>query len=149
MNLHTWCFVSIAFILSELVTNSAAFVVAMKYHQGANTQLNMANKSVNTTVNKPFCIVVDAEIHPDRIDEFLKVMEEDAAGSRAEPGCIRFDVVQNMEQKNKFMFYEVYKDTEAVDFHKKQPHFKLWTDFKESGGVVKSVSHKCDGIFMS
>lgn len=47
------------------------------------------------------------------------------------------------------MFYEVYKDAEAVAFHKEQPHFALWTKFKESGGVVSSVSHKLDGIFMT
>lgn len=149
MNPHIWLLFSIFLSISELVTESAAFGVT-NYCSGTKPQLNMANESIpNTNEHKPFCIVVDAEIHPDHIGEFLKVMEEDAAGSRAEPGCIRFDVVQNMEQKNKFMFYEVYKDTEAVDFHKKQPHFKLWTDFKESGGVIKSVSHKCDGIFMS
>lgn len=69
--------------------------------------------------------------------------------SRNEPGCIRFDVIRDKEQSNKFYFYEVYKDDEAVAFHKEQDHFALWTNFKESGGVIKSVSHKADGIFMS
>lgn len=40
--------------------------------------------------SKPFAIVVDAEIVPDRRDEFLDIIEKDAVGSRAEPGCIRF-----------------------------------------------------------
>lgn len=69
--------------------------------------------------------------------------------SRNEPGCLRFDVIRDKEQSNKFYFYEVYKDDEAVAFHKEQDHFALWTNFKESGGVIKSVSHKADGIFMS
>lgn len=33
-------------------------------------------------------IVVDAEIEPDRVEEFLKVIEEDTIGSRKEPGCL-------------------------------------------------------------
>ena len=59
------------------------------------------------------------------------------------------DVIQDQGNPNKFMFYEVYTDLDAVLFHKEQPHFALWTDFKASGGVVSSVSHKCDGLFMS
>ena len=85
-------------------------------------------------------IVVDAEIEPSRVDEFLKVIEADAVGSRAEPGCLRFDVLRASETR--FFFYEAYESAEAVDVHKAQPHFKLWSDFKASGGVVSSVSSK-------
>lgn len=85
-------------------------------------------------------IVVDAEIEPDRVEEFLKVIEEDAKGSREEPGCLRFDVIRASDTR--FFFYEAYVDAAAVDTHKAQPHFKLWSDFKESGGVVSSVSSK-------
>ena len=58
-------------------------------------------------------------------------------------------MIQNQENPCKFFFYEMYVDLDAVKFHKEQPHFALWTNFKESGGVVSSVSHKCDGIFIS
>ena len=93
-----------------------------------------------TTHPKAIGIVVDAEIDPARVDEFLEVMEADAKGSRDEPGCLRFDVLRASE--NRFFFYEVYVDADAVDVHKAQPHFKLWSDFKASGGVIKSVSTK-------
>eukprot|EP00979_Chaetoceros_neogracilis_P010024 scaffold2353_cov164-Chaetoceros_neogracile.AAC.4 len=83
------------------------------------------------------------------MEEFLDVMERDAVGSREEPGCLRFDVIQDQSNPCKFFFYEVYIDIDAVLFHKEQTHFALWTDFKASGGVVANTSHKCDGIFMS
>eukprot|EP00587_Corethron_hystrix_P011605 CAMPEP_0113313272 /NCGR_PEP_ID=MMETSP0010_2-20120614/9763_1 /TAXON_ID=216773 ORGANISM="Corethron hystrix, Strain 308" /NCGR_SAMPLE_ID=MMETSP0010_2 /ASSEMBLY_ACC=CAM_ASM_000155 /LENGTH=109 /DNA_ID=CAMNT_0000169253 /DNA_START=190 /DNA_END=519 /DNA_ORIENTATION=+ /assembly_acc=CAM_ASM_000155 len=109
----------------------------------------MSKAASSTAINsKPFGIVVEADIKADRIDEFLELIEKDAIGSRAEPGCLRFDVLRSKEDPNKFYFYELYKDDEAVAFHKDQPHFALWTDFKASGGVVKSVSHKADGIFL-
>jgi hypothetical protein len=38
----------------------------------------------------PICIVVEAEIKEDRMEEFLDMIEKNAVGSRAEPGCIRF-----------------------------------------------------------
>ena len=86
-------------------------------------------------------IVVDAEIKPDRVEEFLKVIEADAKGSRDEPGCLRFDVLRDNDNPNRFFFYEAYESMEAVDVHKSMPHFALWTDFKASGGCT-SVSSK-------
>ena len=59
-----------------------------------------------------------------------KAIEIDAIGSRTEPGCLRFDVLQDKSDPNKFVFYEVYKDADAINVHKSMPHFKAWTDFK-------------------
>jgi autoinducer 2-degrading protein len=97
----------------------------------------------------PFVIVVEANIDINRMDEFLKIIEVDAVGSRNEPGCLRFDVVQSQEDPAKFFFYEMYTNSEAVAFHKLQPHYLPWTQFKDSGGVIKSVSHKTHGLFVS
>eukprot|EP00574_Skeletonema_japonicum_P005906 CAMPEP_0201714242 /NCGR_PEP_ID=MMETSP0593-20130828/810_1 /ASSEMBLY_ACC=CAM_ASM_000672 /TAXON_ID=267983 /ORGANISM="Skeletonema japonicum, Strain CCMP2506" /LENGTH=98 /DNA_ID=CAMNT_0048203507 /DNA_START=153 /DNA_END=449 /DNA_ORIENTATION=- len=97
----------------------------------------------------PICIVVEAEIKEDRMDDFLDMIEKNAVGSRAEPGCIRFDVLQAADQENKFFFYEVYEDAAAIDFHKTQPHYAAWGTFKESGGTLSSVSKKASGKFMT
>ena len=71
-------------------------------------------------MSSPVAIVVDAEIEPGRVDEFLKVIEADVKGSREEEGCLRFDVVRASETR--FFFYEAYVDADAVDVHKAQPH---------------------------
>ena len=75
-------------------------------------------------------VLVEVEVKPERLDEFLEVMRQDAVGSRTEPGCLRFDVMQDQENPCKFVFYEVYKNAEAAAAHRDYPHFKLWTDFK-------------------
>ena len=41
----------------------------------------------------PICIVVEAEIKEDRMDDFLSMIEKNAVGSREEPGCIRFGML--------------------------------------------------------
>jgi len=35
---------------------------------------------------------------------------------------------------------------EAFTFHKTTPHFKLWTDFKNSGGVISQSAEMYDAI---
>ena len=55
--------------------------------------LTRAISSQSTTSSlsaMPICIVVEAEIKEDRMDDFLDMIEKNAIGSRAEPGCIRF-----------------------------------------------------------
>jgi len=97
----------------------------------------------------PVALVVNVEIKKDRLVEFLKVIEQDAIGSREREngGCLRFDVHRDQTNESKFIFYEVYKDDAAIEFHKSTPHFKLWTDFKESGGVAAISLTKTDAIF--
>lgn len=58
------------------------------------------------------------------------------------------DVLRSQDDPNKFIFYELYADMDAVDYHKNQPHYQAWADFKESGGTVSSVSLKNDGDFV-
>jgi hypothetical protein len=55
--------------------------------------LTSSSRSYSSTalkMSKPFSVIVEAEIQPDRMDEFLKMIEHNAINSRKEPGCLRF-----------------------------------------------------------
>lgn len=103
----------------------------------------------------PTVLIVTVEIDPERIDEFLKVIEADAEGSRLEKmdgenlSCFRFDVLRDQGQANKFTFYEAYSSEAAIEYHKAQPHFAPWVAFKQSGGVLSQVVSFTEGIFYS
>ena len=43
----------------------------------------------------------------------------------------------------------IQDDADAVAHHKAQPHFDLWTKFKETEGINQSVSKKAYGEFMT
>jgi (4S)-4-hydroxy-5-phosphonooxypentane-2,3-dione isomerase len=98
----------------------------------------------------PFAIVVQAEIVPERLDEFLHLIEHNAIQSRQEPECIRFDVIRSHEQSNLFFFYEIYTNNHsAMDHHKSQSHYQAWANFKASGGTISSTTYKTDGLFLT
>jgi autoinducer 2-degrading protein len=44
--------------------------------------------------------------------------------SRQEPGCLRFDVHQSIEEPRRFFAYEEYRDQAASDSHQKTTHFQ-------------------------
>ena len=115
------------------------------------TVISRVSRLKMSTSNSPYPIslIVSVEIKSDKVADFLKVIEEDAIGSREREngGCLRFDVHRDQANDSKFIFYEVYKDESAILFHKNTEHFKLWTDFKASGGVVSQSVIKNDAIF--
>merc|ERR1712216_879341 len=87
-------------------------------------------------------VVVTVDIKPDRVDDFLKAMEMDVTESRirnSDPGCLRFDLLRDRDDPNKFIFYEAYVDDDAAAFHKTTKHYKAWADFKGTGGVANQT----------
>jgi quinol monooxygenase YgiN len=76
-----------------------------------------------------FALVVSLKVKPERRDEFLKAVEEDGRGSREdEPGCLRFDVLQDNADPDHYYFYEIYRDEAAFDAHKRTPHYARWRE---------------------
>jgi len=72
-------------------------------------------------------IWVKARIKPAQRQRFLEAIEADALGSeRDEPGCHRFNVLQDEQDPNVYYFYEVYKDQAALEAHRAMPHYAVW-----------------------
>lgn len=67
--------------------------------------------------------LVEINVWPDKIDEFLDVFRANHLGAVQEPGNLRFDVLQDALEPTKFFIYEAYSDEEAVLAHKKTSHY--------------------------
>jgi quinol monooxygenase YgiN len=62
-------------------------------------------------------------------DRFVEEIVADARGSTTnEPGCLRFDVVQDPNDPDRVWLYEVYRDEAAFQAHTQTPHFIRWRD---------------------
>ena len=72
---------------------------------------------------------VTVQVKPEHVAEFLEVIRYDAEHSENdEPGCLRFDVIQDKDDPNRFYFYEVYRDEAALEAHRQMPHFKHYVE---------------------
>jgi autoinducer 2-degrading protein len=67
--------------------------------------------------------LVEINIKPERVDEFMDVFRANHEGSIKEPGNLRFDVLQDPELATRFFIYEAYQNDEAVLAHKQTPHY--------------------------
>jgi autoinducer 2-degrading protein len=77
-------------------------------------------------------LIVSVHMKPEFRDRILEGVLEDACGSQNdEPGCLRFDVVQDDADPDKIYFYEVYTSEEAFQEHLRAPHFPAWSSIPE------------------
>ena len=72
-------------------------------------------------------IFVNIQVKAEFREQFMTASLGDGEGSvRDEPGCYRFDILQNADDANRFHLYEVYADEAAFEAHQQTPHFKKW-----------------------
>jgi autoinducer 2-degrading protein len=71
--------------------------------------------------------MVQLQIKPEFREQFVAAVTEDGLHStRDEPGCLRFDAIQDVTDSTKFYLYEVYRDAAALEAHRQTPHFKKY-----------------------
>jgi (4S)-4-hydroxy-5-phosphonooxypentane-2,3-dione isomerase len=91
---------------------------------------------------------VKARIKPDKRERFLKAIEADALGSeRDEPGCARFNVLQDAQDANVYYFYEVYKDQAALEAHRAMPHYATWREAAAEALDGPTEPTRCQSVF--
>jgi len=72
-----------------------------------------------------YIIVSRFQIKPKHRQDFIKAPLQDSRISRQhEPGTIRFELVQDESDPNRFFLSEAYKEKEAFDAHKKGRFFQ-------------------------
>lgn len=71
---------------------------------------------------------VHARIRPELAGDFLAATVVNARASLAEPGVLRFDVLQDQADPAHVVLVEVYRDAEAPAAHKLTPHYAAWRD---------------------
>jgi len=97
-----------------------------------------------------FALVVSLHVKPDKRDQFLQAAEDDSTCSvRDEPGCLRFDVLEDTADENHFFFYEVYRDEDAFKAHGQAPHFARWRAAAEEVLAQPTSATRCTTRFPS
>jgi len=91
-------------------------------------------------------VCVHARVKPEHRDEFLAATLVNARATIQEAGNLRFDVLQQADDPDRFLLYEVYRDEAGMQAHKETPHYAQWRDavadwMAEPRLGVKHTSH--------
>ena len=79
-----------------------------------------------------FAVLVTIDVRPEALAEFEVGLRANAAATRAEPGCLRFDVLRERDEPNRFVLYELYTNEDAFfTGHRGAAHYPAWTTLCE------------------
>jgi len=73
-------------------------------------------------------VCVHVCVKPEYREGFVEATLENAGQTIHEPANLRFDVLQQADDPNRFVLYEVYRDDAGADAHKQTPHYAKWRD---------------------
>ncbi len=95
-----------------------------------------------------YAVVVQLKIKPEMREKFLAAAMDDSTCSvRDEPGCLRFDVLLDNSDPNKFFFYEIYRDENAFKAHQASAHFWRWRAAAEEVLAEPVNASRCTTVF--
>jgi quinol monooxygenase YgiN len=73
-----------------------------------------------------FVVTVHVHVKSENIGQFIEATLENARNTVEEPGALRFDVLQQMDDPSRFILYEAYREEEGAKAHKGTAHYAAW-----------------------
>ena len=96
-----------------------------------------------------FIVHVSVYVKPDRIEAFRAATIENARNSVEEPGIVRFDVLQQGDDPERFLLVEIYRTPAAAAAHKETAHYLRWRDTVADMMAEPRTSLKFTNVFPS
>lgn len=96
---------------------------------------------MNSLAMQPlYVVVVEFRVHPERAQDFERLMLENAETSRdGEPSCRQFDVCKWPDDPGRFFLYELYEDRAAFQAHLDSAHFQAFDAEVKPWVIAKTV----------
>ena len=93
-----------------------------------------------------FIALVKLQVKPELNDEFKTAILKNAELSvQRDPGCVRFDVLQQEDDPTRWFLYEVYEKEQAWVDHRAAAHFLAFKEVGDRAILTREVT-KLTGI---
>jgi len=88
------------------------------------------------------------KVREDCLDKFITGVRLYARNSSAEPGCVRYEVLQDVADPQTVCLYEVFRDEAAFRQHLTYDYYKEWMDnSKDWLHSEDHIRHVLDYVF--
>jgi autoinducer 2-degrading protein len=91
-----------------------------------------AGRSAETTLNRTgtrslmYVVLGTIRVKSEHLQEFVEQVREHARRSVREPGCLRFDVLQDTADPQTICLYEVFRTEADLDAHRRHEYYERW-----------------------
>ena len=73
-------------------------------------------------------VCVHVHVKPENRDDFIQATLANGRATIREAGNLRFDVLQQEDDPDRFILYEAWRDAAGAAAHKDTPHYNTWRD---------------------
>jgi autoinducer 2-degrading protein len=94
-----------------------------------------------------YVTLVHIHVKPEHMADFVESVRANHENSILEPGNLRFDILQSVDDQTRFVFYEAYLDEAAARAHKETAHYVAWRDKVGDWMVEPRRGVRYDGLF--
>jgi (4S)-4-hydroxy-5-phosphonooxypentane-2,3-dione isomerase len=94
-----------------------------------------------------YIVHVHVNVKDGDVEGFRIATMENARNSLNEPGIIRFDVVQQLDDPRRFVLVEVYRTPEDQQRHRETDHYQKWRNTVEDMMAEPRSAVKYDSVF--
>ncbi|MCI0443136.1 antibiotic biosynthesis monooxygenase [bacterium] len=105
--------------------------------------IEMKNSSVSTkSMNDEQDLIAATFIHglPGKEEDLKSHLLSLTVPTRAEAGCLKYDLYQSTDKKNEFMRFEIWKDLASLETHKKSPHLRSSFEKRQKEGWKTEIT---------
>ena len=92
-----------------------------------------------------YVIVGRHKILPEHLAEYIENVKLHARNSNAEPGCVRYEVLQDEDDPTLFNLFEVFDDEAAFHAHQAAERYSWWMEisrpWRDGGPLYRHVMH--------
>jgi len=75
-----------------------------------------------------YVTVVHIHVKPEHVADFIEAVGANHAASVREPGNLRFDILQSVDDPTHFITYMAYRDEASARAHRETPHYFAFRD---------------------
>jgi quinol monooxygenase YgiN len=82
------------------------------------------------------------KVKREHVSEFVENVRHHAANSMREPGCLRFDVLQDTDDPQTICLYEVFRSEAELQTHRQQAYYKRWMEISRDWRETSASSRR-------
>jgi len=93
-------------------------------------------------MNRRIYITAVIKVKPGYRDKVLETLKNMVQNTRKEQDCIQYDLHEDMEDENVFVFYEIWKHMDGLLHHNLQPYINEFHKMVVKGYVTETKIYK-------
>jgi (4S)-4-hydroxy-5-phosphonooxypentane-2,3-dione isomerase len=75
-----------------------------------------------------YTVISFTRVFPQHVDDYIENMNICAQKTNQEPGCIRYEVMQDVADPTLMFLYQVFQDEAAYKSHQDAEHHRVWIE---------------------